>query len=310
MSLPPIQDTHTDCERLALIAHLARAVSTGSGRAVAAMTGGSALRLCHGLTRPSFDLDLDVSERRNWLRTIRNAVASSPWQRGAIVDRKQGGRGPVRIVVNAGAPGEWSTKVDTRICDGTHHPLLALRDCETVNGIRVRRVQHIARRKREKLLGSDFREQGRDLYDYAWLVSNRPDAVPVAWRVEFRDWVLGWSKPDEQRWMRTIADDRALSGANPTRVVAGVYRALEQDPGLRYRDAVVDQEAECALRILPSGAVRIGYVPKGGGFVSVATAVDKEEARRVVEVHDLQFGQNDLRFKEELEKLSGHLAQR
>lgn len=52
MSLPPIQDTHTDCERLALIAHLAKTVCAHSGRAVAAMTGGSALRLCHGLTRP------------------------------------------------------------------------------------------------------------------------------------------------------------------------------------------------------------------------------------------------------------------
>lgn len=38
------------------------------------MTGGSALRLCHGLTRPSFDLDLDVSERRNWLALVRRAV--------------------------------------------------------------------------------------------------------------------------------------------------------------------------------------------------------------------------------------------
>lgn len=114
MSLPPIQDTPTDCERLALIAHLARAVSTDSGRAVTAMTGGSALRLCHGLTRPSFDLDLDVSERRNWLGTIRKAIASSPWHHGAIVDRKQGGRGPIRIVVNGGAPARRSTSSPTR----------------------------------------------------------------------------------------------------------------------------------------------------------------------------------------------------
>ena len=305
MSLPPIQDTHTDCERLALIAHLARAVSADSGRAITAMTGGSALRLCHGLTRPSFDLDLDVSERGNWLRTIGRAVASSPWQHGAAVDRKQGGRVPIRIVVNARAPDEWTTKVDTRICDGANHPLLALGDCEIVNGIRVRRVQHIAERKRAKLLGSDFREQGRDLYDYAWLVANKPNAVPVEWRAEFRDWVLGWSKSDERRWTRIIADDRALSGANPTQVVAGVYDALEQDPGLCYRDAVVDQGAEFALRVLPSGAVRVGYVPRGGGFVSVATALDREEARQVIKAHDMLSGQSDSHVKAELGKLTG-----
>ena len=307
MSLPPIQDTQTDCERLALIAHLAKAVSADSGRAVTAMTGGSALRLCHGLTRPSFDLDLDVSERKNWLGTIRKAVASSPWHDRATVDRKQGGRGPIRIVVNTGAAGAaeewWATKVDMRICDGTHYPPLALRDCETLRGIRVRRLQHIVRRKREKLIGKDFREQGRDLYDYAWLVANKPDAVPVDWRVEFRDWVLRWSKPDEQRWLGAIADDRALAGANPTEVIAGVYRALEQDPGLRYRDAVADQDAEFALRTLPSGTVRIGYVPKGGGFVSVATAVDKQEARHVIEAHDCPFGQSGPRFQQEMAKL-------
>ena len=304
MSLPPIQDTQTDCERLALIAHLAKAVSADAGRAVAAMTGGSALRLCHGLTRPSFDLDLDVSERRNWLALVRRTVASSPWRGTATVDRKQGGRGPIRIVVNAGAADEWGTKVDLRICDGTHHPLLAPADCETVNEIRVRPLAHIGRRKREKLLGADFREQGRDLYDYAWLVANKPNAVPVAWRVEFRDWVLRWGKPDEQRWLRTIAADRALAGANPTQVVAGVYDALEQDPGLRYRDAVADHGATFAARKLPSGAVRIGYVVAGAGFVSVATAVDEDEARRLIDAHDLRFGQSASVFEKELAKLS------
>ena len=303
MSLPPIQDTQTNCERLALIAHLAKAVSADSGRAVTAMTGGSALRLCHGLTRPSFDLDLDVSERRNWLAAIRKAAAASPWRDSAVVDRKQGGRGPIRIVVNAGKAEEWATKVDMRVCDGTHHPLLTMQHCETAHGIRVRPLPHIARRKREKLLGEDFREQGRDLYDYAWLIANKPNAVPVEWRVEFREWVLRWSKPEEQRWLRAIAADRALAGANPTQVVAGVYHALEQDPGLRYRDAVADQNAEFALRPLPSGAVRIGYVPKGGGFVSLATAVDEDEARNAIEAHDFQFGQDAPQFKRELAKL-------
>ena len=192
------------------------------------------------------------------------------------------------------------------ICDGTHYPPLALGDCETLRGIRVRRLQHIVRRKRgkrEKLIGKDFREQGRGLYDYAWLVANKPEAVPVDWRVEFRDWALRWSKPDEQRWLGAIADDRALAGANPTEVIAGVYRALEQDPGLRYRDAVADQDAEFALRTLPSGAVRIGYVPKGGGFVSVATAVAKREARHVIEAHDFQLGQSGPRFQQQMAKL-------
>ena len=303
MSLPPIQDTHTDCERLALIGHLAKAVAADSRREITAMTGGSALRLCHGLTRPSFDLDLDVSEGRNWLGAIRTAVASSPWHGSATVDRKQGGRGPIRIVVKPGAADEWATKVDIRICDGRHHPPLALGDCETTQGIRVRPLEHIVRRKREKLLGRDFREQGRDLYDYAWLVANKPAAVPVEWRVEFRDWVLRWRKPDEQRWLRTVADDRALAGASPTQVIAGVYHALEHDPGLRYRDAVVDQDVEFALRKLPSGAVRIGYVVKGGGFVSVATAVDEDQARQVIEAHDLRFGQSAPRFRKELGKL-------
>lgn len=115
--------------------------------------------------------------------------------------------------------------------------------------------------------------------------------------------MLRWSKPDEQRWLRAIADDRALAGANPTHVIAGVYHALEHDPGLRYRDAVLDQDAELAVRKLPSGAVRLGYVALGGGFVSVATAIGAAEARRVIKTHDLQFGQRDPSFRKQLGKL-------
>lgn len=58
--MPAVQLDAVDVERLAFIEHVARGLQA-SGNVLVAMTGGSALRLCHGLPRPSFDLDLDVA---------------------------------------------------------------------------------------------------------------------------------------------------------------------------------------------------------------------------------------------------------
>ena len=70
-TIPPVPSTPTDLERLALIEHLARGLQADSRGCVVAMTGGSALRPCHDLTRPSFDLDVDVSSGdRDWLRVV------------------------------------------------------------------------------------------------------------------------------------------------------------------------------------------------------------------------------------------------
>ena len=127
--MPAVELDAVDVERLAFIEHVARGLQA-SGNVLAAMTGGSALRLCHGLPRPSFDLDLDVAVRRDWLGVVKRVVERSPWQSIAEVDQKQRGRGYIRVVANAvdGAP--WSMKVDVRVCDGVSHPALRPDDCE------------------------------------------------------------------------------------------------------------------------------------------------------------------------------------
>ena len=45
--IPTVAQTPVDAERLASIEHLARGVQAVAGNALVAMTGGSALRLCH-----------------------------------------------------------------------------------------------------------------------------------------------------------------------------------------------------------------------------------------------------------------------
>ena len=133
--IPTVAQTPVDAERLAFIEHLARGVQAVAGNALVAMTGGSALRLCHNLPRPSFDLDLDVSTRKNWLRTVQRVADQSPWRSVVEVDQKQGGHGYIRITARPDGLPPWQTKVDPRVCDGTARSLLVRADCETVNGI-------------------------------------------------------------------------------------------------------------------------------------------------------------------------------
>ena len=290
--MPAVQLDAVDVERLAFIEHVAKALQAESGKPLAAMTGGSALRLCHGLSRPSFDLDLDVSARRNWLGVVKRVVDRSPWKTVAEVDQKQRGRGYIRVVARTVDGKPWSTKVDVRVCDGASHPALGRNDCETVNGIVVRRIEHIATRKREKLFGEDYRQQGRDLYDFSWLVAARPGAVPIEDRVRLRDWLLSWSATDEARWREAVDNDRALGTVDGSAVLEAVFAIVDNDPGLRFFDAR-SAGAALAVRTTPSGTIRLGFTlsDAGGGFVVLATRTDAAKALGFAMDHGLDEGQ-------------------
>ena len=288
--MPGVELDAVDVERLAFIEHVARGLQA-SGNVLAAMTGGSALRLCHGLPRPSFDLDLDVAARREWLGVVKRVVERSPWQSVAEVDQKQRGRGYIRVVAHTTDRTPWSTKVDVRVCDGASHPLLGPDDCETVNGLVVRRIEQIAVRKREKLLGADYRQQGRDLYDFLWLMAARPRAVPVADRVRLRAWLLNWSGADEARWRDAVDSDRALGTVDGRTVLDAVFAVVDQDPGLRFLDAR-SSGAALAVRTMPSGAIRLGFASSDApdGFAVLATRADATKALGFAMDHELDGG--------------------
>ena len=290
--MPAVQLDAVDVERLAFIEHVARALQATSGKVLAAMTGGSALRLCHGLPRPSFDLDLDVSARRDWLSVVKRVVERSPWKRVAETDQKRRGRGYIRVAARTVDGKPWSTKVDVRVCDGANYPALGRNDCETVNGIVVRRIEHIAERKREKLLGADYRQQGRDLYDFSWLVAARPGAVPIEDRVRLRDWLLGWSAADEARWREAVDNDRALGTVDGGAVLEAVFAVVDNDPGLRFFDAR-SSGAALAVRTTPSGTIRLGFTSSDAadGFVALTTRTDAEKALGFAMDHGLDGGQ-------------------
>lgn len=281
-ALPAVPDSTEDTERLGLIAHVARKVQADvAGRALAPMTGGSALRLQYGLPRPSYDLDLDVSSaHRDWLSSVQRAVRRSPWGSKAEVTHKQGGRGTIRIVVR-GAESTWQTKVDIKV-----EPGLTQADCLTSHdGLSTRTLRHIAQVKKRKLMGwGTERNQGRDLYDYAWLLANRPEAVPVKDRRQFFDWML--SLGDSEGWQRILKQDRALKGADPDRILDAALSALELDPGLRFADAQ-DGGAAGEAQWMGDGSVAIGCRLPGGSFVALSFHADPGSAAAFAEAHEI-----------------------
>ena len=179
------------------------------------------------------------------------------------------------------------------MCDGTGRSLLVGADCETVNGIVMRNIRDIAVRKREKLLGDDYRQQGRDLYDYAWLIGSEPRAVPVQDRLQFREWLLEWDTRDDMLWHEALRQDRALSGVDPDAVIDAIYAIVERDPGLRFADASAGTyQAALAVRSLPNMAVRVGYSPSGdtGNFVPLGTFANPAKAMQFALDHELDRG--------------------
>ena len=293
ISLPVVPDSSEDVLRLGLIEHLAINLQEAAGKAVVAVTGGSALRLRYGLTRPSFDLDLDVSTRLDWLKLARKAVMQSRWGTEAIVDQKQGGRGYIRINVRPKDSAPWQTKVDVRLCDGASHAAITESDCAVIDGLSILALPLIAARKREKLMGENFREQGRDLYDYAWLVAQHPSAISVRDRLLFRRWLLEWSDNELRRWRFAIAADRALSGVDVEAVIKAAYAAVETDAGIQFADAQQAENAVLSARILPNGMFQIGYThPSSSGeeFVSLGEFRNDDQALRFAMAHELDSG--------------------
>ena len=281
---PAIPESGEDAERLALIAHVARHVQADAeGKSWAPMTGGSALRLQYGLPRPSFDLDLDVSSPDlDWLAAVRRAVRQSPWGGKAEVAHKQAGRGAIRIIVR-GTGAAWQTKVDIK-----PEPELTETDClRSRDGLATRTLRHIAKVKRQKLIDWDTgRDQGRDLYDYAWLLACRPESVPVKDRRLFLDWMLSWGKSDAERWRTILQQDRAIRGIDPDAVVEAALSTLDADPGLRFADAK-SAGATPDARWTGDGLVALGCRLPGGAFAPIQFHPNPAAAATFAEAHEI-----------------------
>ena len=94
--------------------------------------------------------------------------------------------------------------------------------CEQVRGINTYTPRELVTRKLQTVIGERARLKARDIYDAAWIVSERPELVGAADARKLGEW-MDRSDGAQQREM-----ERRLQGDRVTRQVSSsrVYEAL------------------------------------------------------------------------------------
>ena len=176
--LERVQMEEDDQHLCEMLDELARTVSETlkEERIIHALKGGSALRMCYGLPRPSDDLDFEILTYTNAKEVVRKAIAKMPdWER---VEDADVGPGWFRMR-HRGTGREHTTKVDCITAGAFPGESREMRQDQitTVEGVSTFAIEELAKKKLLTIIGDVPREQARDIYDVAWLLETYPEHI-------------------------------------------------------------------------------------------------------------------------------------
>ena len=172
-----------------LAAHLSQALADNGIRH--GFIGGTALKIGFGLTRPSTDLDIKVEAARDFTTHVERAFEKmTGWSYREPTD-EEWNRGAEGIVIRhletARTLGTRIDFVPGRLHD-TDTASIDEQQLEVHHGVRMFNLPNLARYKLNALIGREARKRPRDVYDAAWLMENRPDAVDDTTRTKLAAW--------------------------------------------------------------------------------------------------------------------------
>ena len=193
VNCPPIPLTAAEVRREAFLWRLAAAFQAlmDEARNPCALKGGTALRFQAGLNRPSTDLDFEGDERISVRKTLAKAVAAAAPESSYRIGRDFLWRGTVATTVRDAEAGSVRSAVDYRKT-GSRPGMpkrVPLERCERVRGINMYTPNELVRRKLHTIVGAQPRRLARDIYDAAWIVSERPDLLQQADAARLRAWI-------------------------------------------------------------------------------------------------------------------------
>ena len=197
----------------------------------AILLGGTAARLCYGLTRPSQDIDLDLLHQDGDVPSAIN-IGFTQAQKGLVAavhwPKRRHGRG-FEVQLSHPRFGGRICSVDTRVLRGdaaetAEHQLSIL-----AAGLRVYRPDELVRQKMALAVDPKERRRGRDRYDLAWWLTNRMECAAPSDRVAL-DQALSQNPNLQAAWDRSHRKDAILSRVPPKAVQAALDAALASDP--------------------------------------------------------------------------------
>ena len=207
------------------------------------MTGGGAFALRPDSTRITGDLDLDTDTRIPALDAIRAIAEKTRWGKIVDIDQKQRGRGYIRVRTKPTHDQIWETKIDIRTLANDQAQALTSADLEQfetrAGTIRTYSLKRLASIKAEKL---QRRDEGRDFYDNAWLISRHPELYTREQRLGVCTSLTAKLKKDEV-CLNRLAEDRVLKNADPTTLYVEIADIVQNDPEMVLKELAGSQIA-------------------------------------------------------------------
>ena len=237
MRCPPIPFTAAEARREAFLWRLAAAFQAlmDEARIPCALKGGTGLRFQAELSRPSTDLDFEGDQRISVRKTLVKAVAAAAPKGAYRIGRDLLWRGTVGMTLHDSEAGDVRSAVDYRKT-GSRPGMpeeVPLERCERVRGINIYTPRELVRRKLHTIVGAQPRQLARDIYDTAWIVSERPDLLQQADAAKLRQWTENVTPRTREQLQNRLQQEEVTARVSANDVwqalEAGIQR-LEQTP--------------------------------------------------------------------------------
>ena len=216
-------------------------------------------QLGHGIARPSRDIDVDVTGD------------GDPWERLAAAARQAGlhamaepsAKHRLKGTLTLADDAIGTTRIEVDIRPIREAEAIARLDdpavTETRQGIRMYTARELAAQK-ITMVTERLRLRGRDRYDIAWWLRQRPDAVAPAHRIAL-DRALRADPEIRTAWDANHREDEILRRVRPEAVHDALNAALDGDPHVLFAR---HPEGEIELMIDSVGGASVEWTPAPG----------------------------------------------
>ena len=236
-----------------------------------ALKGGTALRFQTELSRPSTDLDFEGDRRVSVRKTLVKAMAAAAPDGPYRIGRDFLWRGTVAMTVHDAQAGDVRSAVDYRKT-GSRSGMpdkVPLERCERVRGINIYTPSELVNRKLHTIVGAQPRQLARDIYDAAWIVSERPDLLQQADAAKLREWIENVTPRRREQLQNRLQQEELTA-----RVSANdIWEALET--GIRRLKQGPDDPGDRSGR----GHSRRATISLGGRDIPTPAAAPESAAR-------------------------------
>ena len=237
MKCPPIPFTAGEVRREAFLWRLAAAFQAlmDEARNPCALKGGTALRFQAKLSRPSTDLDFEGNERVSVRKTVMKAVETAAPEARYRIGLDFLWRGTVGMTLHDAQAGKVRSAIDYRRT-GSRPGMpekIPLEHCERVRGVNIYTPRELVSRKLHTMVGAQPRQLARDIYDTAWIVSEKPDLVQQADAAKLQKWLNDVTPRRREQLQNRLEQEELTARVRTTEVWQALetgIRNLEQRP--------------------------------------------------------------------------------